>query len=380
MLDIIEVSKYKNIDIKTFQIVLDENLTTSYKILWFKGILEEIELGNRKILFEDIVVRMIVNAWFPIVRYKLSFGVADQLKNIISDVTERFNLHDDIKKEVLLSLLKKHKFEIEKEVSLLCKYVPFRLLSPFYKNQIEGTDYNKQKQIQVLNNKDMHALYKVDIENKNIKIIDDEWCSYLYSNQKILKEWANYKLVRYVQKRNLSVPAISLKLDFVMKRELANQTKVWKIFLAEEKCYDIYTGKEMKIEGMSLDHYIPWSFILHDELWNLIPTPKNVNSSKNDKLPNLEETLDLFCDVQFEFVKWLRKDRMKYKKVLESYLEININIFEDELKKVEFVENLKATISPLHQIANNQGFQIWKNNNINSLKAKEINEECILIS
>lgn len=382
MLDINEVSAYKNIDIKTFQMILDESLTTSYKILWFKGILEEVECGNREMLFEDIVVRMIVNAWFPIVQYKLSFGAMDQMRNIINNVSKKFDIQPDIKRDKLLSLLQNNKFSLNDEVENLCRYVPFRLLSPFYKNEIKGTDYEKQKQMKSLNSKDIHCIYKVDVKSNDIKIIDDEWFSYLYSNQKILKEWANYKYINYVQKRNLSIPAVPLKLDFVVKRELANPTKLWKAFLKEEKCFDVYTGEEMSIKAMSLDHFIPWSFVLHDELWNLIPTPRNINSSKNDKLPNLDETLTLFSEVQFEFVEWLRKDKKKHKKALESYLDIDINIFNDELIKGDFIQKLKDTIIPLHQIASNQGFEIWFNvsNNIDSLKIKEINKEEVSIN
>jgi hypothetical protein len=32
---------------------------------------------------------------------------------------------------------------------------------------------------------------------------------------------------------------------------------------------DIYTGLPVNESYMSLDHFIPWSFVLHDRLWNL---------------------------------------------------------------------------------------------------------------
>lgn len=375
ILDIIDTSIYKNIDIKTFQKILDESLTTSYKILWFKGILEEIEEGRREILFEDIVIRMIVNAWFPIVQYKLSFGKTDKIKDIIEELVERFNITSDIKKDKLLELLQKNKFDLKDEVKKLCRFVPFRLLSPFYKSNLKGTDYEKQKQIEYLNSIDEHPLYRIDFSNNKIRVIDDEWFCYLYSNQKLIKEWSNYKYINYLQRKNLSIPAIPFKLDFVTKRELSNATKVWKTFLQEEIYFDIYTREKNSIDLMSLDHYIPWSFVLHDALWNLVPTLKNINSSKNDKLPNLDETLDLFCELQFEFVSWLIKNKGKYKKVLEEYLDIDINILDDNFSKIEFIKKLRETIIPLHQIANNQGFEIWESSNyIDKLKEKEISK------
>lgn len=41
-----------------------------------------------------------------------------------------------------------------------------------------------------------------------------------------------------------------------------------------------------KYREISIDHYVTWSFVLHDELWNLIPTFKNINSYKGNNIPN----------------------------------------------------------------------------------------------
>ncbi|MDU1032741.1 HNH endonuclease domain-containing protein [Clostridium sp.] len=27
-----------------------------------------------------------------------------------------------------------------------------------------------------------------------------------------------------------------------------------------------------------MDHFIPWSFAFHDQMWNLVPTFNNINS------------------------------------------------------------------------------------------------------
>ncbi|MBK5968358.1 MULTISPECIES: HNH endonuclease domain-containing protein [Thiorhodovibrio] len=32
-------------------------------------------------------------------------------------------------------------------------------------------------------------------------------------------------------------------------------------------------------------HHLPWSFVVHDQLWNLIPVPPSVNSAKSNRLP-----------------------------------------------------------------------------------------------
>ena len=40
---------------------------------------------------------------------------------------------------------------------------------------------------------------------------------------------------------------------------------------------DEFTDQNIsKYGGMSLDHFIPWSFVLHNEIWNLYPMYKNL--------------------------------------------------------------------------------------------------------
>lgn len=122
------------------------------------------------------------------------------------------------------------------------------------------------------------------------------------------------------------------------ERNLREQIKTWKTFLNYKSIENIYTGKCMEESNFSLDHFIPWRFVLHNEYWNLIPTTKQINSSKNDRLPSLEEYLDLFCGVQYEFVCMLRKDKVYYKKHLESYLNLEIDVFSNEFLKDKFIE------------------------------------------
>ena len=34
-----------------------------------------------------------------------------------------------------------------------------------------------------------------------------------------------------------------------------------------------------------IDHFLPWSFVLEDRLWNLVPSCQSCNSSKSDGVP-----------------------------------------------------------------------------------------------
>lgn len=48
---------------------------------------------------------------------------------------------------------------------------------------------------------------------------------------------------------------------------------------------DSYLANELSIDEFDLDHFVPRSYVSNDELWNLTPMAKKLNSSKNNKLP-----------------------------------------------------------------------------------------------
>lgn len=51
-----------SVDLNSFSRILEDKLSSSYKIFWFFGIYEEIIKGNRYISFKKLVCRMIVGA------------------------------------------------------------------------------------------------------------------------------------------------------------------------------------------------------------------------------------------------------------------------------------------------------------------------------
>lgn len=132
--------------------------------------------------------------------------------------------------------------------------------------------------------------------------------------------------------------------------------------------YDIYTGKEFtnenyeKFGAFSIDHFIPWSFVLHNEVWNLYPMFKNINSEKGNKLPDKDRYLEQFCECQYRAFL-ITKKISKLKKISEQYLTVKediLTIEESDRGHDAFISAMEQTIQPLYQIANNQGYGIWR--------------------
>lgn len=359
----------KNVDYRIFSRLLDDDkVVASYKMYWLLGILDEVALGNTEIEFKKIISRMIVYSWYPIIQFKLNYGMFDNLKKPVNHIAVKYSLSNNCDEVKLLDFIySSDDKELNKMMKELTYNVPYRLLSPFFEEKLKGQkDSIKNKMITELSVESENCLYKIIKGKKDKIILNYGWKDYLQKNYRVIKGWIYYKIVCFLQKRNPNVPAISFKIEAPKSRNLAKATTLWKEIITTKNINDIYSGMNFTNEnykelgGLSIDHFIPWSFVLHDEMWNLTPTFKNINSSKSDNLPEYQKYIDKFCDVQYEAFSYLC-DKKK-EKDLESYIDVmrldNPIQFLKYKSKEEFNDKLKQTISPIYQIALNQGFAV----------------------
>lgn len=115
---------YGSVDLNSFLRILEDKLSSSYKIFWFFGIYEEIIKGNKYIPFRRLVCRMIASAWYPVTQYKLNLGIQDSIYDLVMLIHERYNIPCDEKEYKLLDFL---------------EYVPYRLLTPFFTKELALT-------------------------------------------------------------------------------------------------------------------------------------------------------------------------------------------------------------------------------------------------
>jgi hypothetical protein len=123
----------------------------------------------------------------------------------------------------------------------------------------------------------------------------------------------------------------------------------------------IYTGKELYTRGYDLDHFIPWSFVSHDLIWNLIPSDGSINSSKNDKIPDLDHYLRKLANLQHDSLRLLIKSG-KEPKAIEDY--VSLGYTPTDLANMSdncFYDLYERTFKPISQIALNMGFESWIN-------------------
>ena len=190
-----------------------------------------------------------------------------------------------------------------------------------------------------------------------------DWVSYLIKHLKILTEFTLWNLGNYLQGNNPNVPNLQRKLFPPLVRKLSNAKLYWKSFIENaknEKC--VFSKQIINLNNISIDHFIPWRFVAHDQLWNLIPVLKRVNSYKGDNIPS-EIYLNDFANLQYRaFLNAVNSNLIK-PKILEDYT----ILFNDTLNNIGSISNKKFSdriiknLKPMMQIAINMGFRgNWK--------------------
>lgn len=114
------------------------------------------------------------------------------------------------------------------------------------------------------------------------------------------------------------------------------------------------------LDKIEIDHYLPWSLVTHDKLWNLHPVENEINCSKGNKIAD-SKYLSNFTNLQFEFVRHLSSLNAKY---LVDYFVI-FSISKNELLSMssqKFNKLLSTKISIDTELAINLGFTTnWSN-------------------
>jgi hypothetical protein len=165
-----------------------------------------------------------------------------------------------------------------------------------------------------------------------------------------------------MQKRNPNIPAVANKLFPPHERGRLNQQKsYWKLILTKTDIKCIYSNQPLYADSFSLDHYLPWSFVAHDQPWNLVPTYPEVNSSKSNHIPN-NDYFDEFVRIQHLGLFILHKtlSKQQWNNYVESYINDLRIIKEDNLLDLQILKSAyEATLTPLISIALGQGFTKW---------------------
>lgn len=244
----------------------------SYKFGLIKSLLDNLfnmtENGEDYYISYDLLFeKFSQNYWNLIVKYNLKQmrpdgkSIYSKVEQIFRQAVEANEIIADLEFD---SINKKEKSSIIKNVTNECKRC---VIGALYQD-MDGIIYAFDLKSEGLYlNKVVYEFmlkYKSELERLNYY----SWARFL---EKVNDDNV---LVRIIDKLELSTPKRS---DLSLYREI-----LWREF-EENTCF--YCGT--KLSGIvHVDHFIPWSYVKDDKMWNFVLACNSCNSKKNNKIPS----------------------------------------------------------------------------------------------
>ena len=372
--------KYKNdLNIDSFIHMLDDT-TECYKFYWLDALLKLFSLGKTEIVFDDLINQMIADAWYSVVEYHLHLGpknasgkIMNSLERAVIKLSQLTNIPNDADRDTIILAVKENDRELHGEKDQLTKNVPYRMLSPFM-HEVKGNDRiwdQKKRLIAYIEQLNKKECIPYQITNgaglKKRVVINEEWQNFFMDNFVTISGWIEVKKVRYLQGRHPGVPGIIYKLvpENNKQRKLRYVRNLWNTIIETKPVYDIYSEKLLGLNDFDIDHFVPWSFVANDELWNLLPMDSSLNSSKSNNLPQWKY-FELFAKNQYmmyESAKSSEKIMDKFKKCQRDNLVMPWSMEElyiAENDREAFIKVLEEKLHPVYDSARIQGYEIWR--------------------
>lgn len=379
---LIDKRYYNTLDIEGFSKMLNSP-SYCYKFYWLEAIVQLISANKTEVSYDEIINKMISNAWYPVLEYHIHLSgiygegiIKDNLEKAVLRLQELSKLANNASDvEIINRLLE---FVDDKELNdykkALTLNVPYKSLSGFANRGSEKIDldssagrmmayYNRLSRSEIL----LPYTFNDEKGLKRVIVFNDSWIRLIRDNAVNILGWIQLEKVKWLQNTNPEVPGLVFKLapaDEKM-RKLTNARKLWDAVLKAVRIVDVFKDEPINSEKYDLDHFIPWSFVMHDELWNLMPMDSSWNSKKNNKLPKWELFFDRFAENQFVLYK-LIYEKPGIHKLYEACYRDNLHsiwanreLYRKGNSREEFYVILDKNMRPVYDSARRQGYEIW---------------------
>ena len=121
---------------------------------------------------------------------------------------------------------------------------------------------------------------------QNTIIIKKEALNFFKDEYEVLSKVLVLEWAKFLEKTNFT-PRLISKIELMKDPKRSSLMKFRKVLLEMNKeCF--YCGVLLEKFDIHIDHFIPWSYMYEDEIWNLVPSCSKCNLIKSDALPPKE--------------------------------------------------------------------------------------------
>ena len=278
--------------------------TTSYKYALLRAVLENLYKvnGELELSFGQLAESFAKLYWNLVIRNDYSQGHQAQIEKDLKDLQVKFTIpegasFDALQENHQLALIQRL------ENNILKKYVVGALYA--------DTD---------------GLLYGFSKKDRKVILTPSSY-EFLLKYQTAIFKLTNYELAKFLQKKNpdLTQGILLDEIENITQRESLKQFQ--QLIVAHSGSLCFYTDQPLvqAHRTIAVDHFVPWSFVHSDELWNFVLTSTQLNSRKGSKLP-----AELYLDKLHERNQLFKQNGDVYvKKYMENYsFQQFVNLYE----------------------------------------------------
>jgi hypothetical protein len=218
------------------------------------------------ISFSNIAKSFLKYYWHQICKYKIKQNFnPNKLPFIVRIIQNIFGEEyipdpfDSINKDKILNA--------EKEITKKC----FSEVIPRFQNISDG--------VNVLSNNIFYEYSRTSI------FVKPQALHFFNHNYSFLLKATILEWSKFLEKINIGLPMLISKIEGYerQRRSLENFKDILRKYF--DKCFYCNNNLPLEKQMIHVDHFIPWSYIYEDELWNLVLSCRRCNLVKHSSLP-----------------------------------------------------------------------------------------------
>ena len=240
--------------------------------------------------------------------YKFGFlkSIIDNLYNVDNDLNLTFDQIFEKFTEIYWNLILKYRLRqkpetndhrltyLEQILNLtaekyhICQSIPFEGLTREIMSDITHQVKMKCKKYVVgAVFEDTNGIFYSFSKKEELLQINPCMYDFICKHKVIIEKLNYYAWAKFLERVNDEATTTKLlgKIDESSKR--INLSVYRKILFDEFETHNcFYCGKKLRPGEIDVDHFVPWSFIKDDNLWNMVLACPSCNRRKNDRLPD----------------------------------------------------------------------------------------------
>ena len=371
---------YNTLDVESFALML-KNPSYCYKFYWLEALIGLISEGKTRTTFDEIINEMICNAWYSVREFHIHLSglqedglVRDGLERVIIKLSELSELKPNASRVEIKNEIRRFDKELYQPKEQLTHMVPYRALAGFFANAGDQVDWKSSQRLVAYvedfskEKRSLPYIFGAGRQLKREVIFHSDWIRMIRDNTVSILGWIQYEKVRWLQNNNPEVPGLVYKLAPIDERirKLDKVKLLWKGVMELTEVRDIFRDEPVLPGQYDIDHFIPWSFVMNDELWNLMPMDPSLNSSKRNRLPEWDPFFQRFSKNQFLLYQMIHEKpgiHSLYEKCWRDNLHsiwAGQELYRPGNSREAFDSILEKNMRPVYDSARRQGYEIWK--------------------